>query len=166
MCSRIVSLVRQASNYSQVWTDGAIDQSLVVEIVEHQARSDQGCAEVYFQDLADRNEAAHSQIQNTQFPSGIGGGALKAIVTGCQSIAKGRQLQDTANTVQVQLAIFRYSEHDTDILVSMNTPTFINAESAAAEHDASGQKNDHLKAPELFMRMLKTFQVSDYSLFG
>ena len=70
------------------------------------------------------------------------------------------------HVTQVQLAIFRYSEHDTDILVSMNTPTFINAESAAAEHVASGQKNDHLKAPELFMRMLKTFQVLDYSLFG
>ena len=32
---------------------------------------------------------------------GTGGGALKAIVTGCQSVAKGRQSEETANTVQV-----------------------------------------------------------------
>ena len=69
-------------------------------------------------------------------------------------------------SMQVQVAVLRYPEQGTDILITMNTPSHIHDDSAAAQHAGSGQKYAHLSAPDLFHSMLKTFHVIDYSLFG
>ena len=68
--------------------------------------------------------------------------------------------------LQVQLAVFRFPDRRTDILISMNTPMHINSCSAAAQHTRSGPVTAHLVAPELFLKMLTTFSIVDYSLFG
>ena len=148
----------------------------------------------------------------------VAGQALKAIVTGLQSVAKGRQEVHAANDIQVhpdlqhccmhdgsrnttsvtfasdtfvfvmskqppasflfdmsisclrplqiQLAVFRYPDRDSDILVTLNTPIYINEASAAAQHTGAGHKTAHSSAPKLFASMLRTFHIFDYSLFG
>lgn len=71
-----------------------------------------------------------------------------------------------ASSLQIQLAVFRYPEKGTDVLISMNTPIYINQESAAAQHTGSGHKTAHTSAPRLFASMLNAFHIFDYSLFG
>ena len=73
---------------------------------------------------------------------------------------------DATFDMQVQLAVLRYPEKRTDILITMNTATHIHGNSAAAQYAGSGQKSAHLTAPDLFLSILKTFHVLDYSLFG
>ena len=68
--------------------------------------------------------------------------------------------------MQVQLAIFRFLERKTDILISMNTPVYINTESAAAPHAGAGHKSTHTSALALLATMLKTFHIHNYSLFA
>lgn len=91
--------------------------------------------------------------------------AFKALVTGHQKIIKGGQGPDAANNVQVQLAVFRLPDRQADILISMNTPMHIGAGSDIAQQTGSGPKTAHMLAPQLFMMMLKTFSILDFSLF-
>ena len=69
-------------------------------------------------------------------------------------------------SLQIQLAVFRYPDRDSDLLVTLNTPVFINEASAAAQHTGAGHKSAHRSAPKLFASMLKTFHIFDYTLFG
>ncbi len=69
-------------------------------------------------------------------------------------------------SLQIQLAVFRYPDRDSDILVTFNTPVFINEASAAAQHTGAGHKTAHRSAPKLFASMLKTVHIFDYTLFG
>ncbi|KAL0030274.1 hypothetical protein WJX77_007077 [Trebouxia sp. C0004] len=166
-----VSDYRPVPDHQEVWTDATLDQSVILEIVEHQPVPDQDCCKLYFNDVAEHNQAATCQIQSIRCPTTeeipeVAGEALKAVVTGLQSVAKGRQEAHTANDVQIQLAVFRYPDRGSDILVTMNTPVFINEASAAAQHTGAGHKTAHRSAPELFASMLKTFHIFDYTLFG
>ncbi len=68
--------------------------------------------------------------------------------------------------LQIQLAVFRYPDRYSDILVTMNTPIFINEASAAAQHTGAGHKTAHRSAPKLFASILRTFHIFDYTLFG
>ncbi|KAL0030275.1 hypothetical protein WJX77_007077 [Trebouxia sp. C0004] len=147
-----VSDYRPVPDHQEVWTDATLDQSVILEIVVRMAVS-----------LA---VPKISSLQPTEEIPEVAGEALKAVVTGLQSVAKGRQEAHTANDVQIQLAVFRYPDRGSDILVTMNTPVFINEASAAAQHTGAGHKTAHRSAPELFASMLKTFHIFDYTLFG
>jgi hypothetical protein len=60
----------------------------------------------------------------------------------------------------------RVPEHHTDILITLNTPTFINPDSTAASQTGGG----FLQAPEsanvLFGRILNSFQIRDLSFLS
>lgn len=85
---------------------------------------------------------------------------------GYQTVAKARQTADTSNYVQIILGVVRLPQVQTDIVISLNTPAYINEKSASAEHAGSGAKSAYLRAPELFRRMLQSFRILDMSLFG
>ncbi len=67
---------------------------------------------------------------------------------------------------QVHLLLVRLVDHSTDLLISLNTPVFINPDSAAAEHAGAGSHSAHLAAPELFRAIVSTLRIVDYSMFG
>jgi hypothetical protein len=67
---------------------------------------------------------------------------------------------------KVYLIDVRVPEHHTDILITLNTPTFINPDSTAASQTGGG----FLQAPEsanvLFGRILNSFQIRDLSFLS
>ena len=68
--------------------------------------------------------------------------------------------------VQVLLAVVRLPAHGSDLLVTLNTPSFISAASAAAEEAGAGPKSAHTAAPALFADILRTLKILDWGLFG
>jgi hypothetical protein len=68
--------------------------------------------------------------------------------------------------LQILLCNVRLPTHSTDLLLTMNTPVFISEASAAAEQAGAGYKQEYLHAPELFKRMLASFQIKDWGLFS
>lgn len=64
-----VSDYRPVPDHQEVWTDATLDQSVILEIVEHQPVPDQDCCKLYFNDMAEHNQAASSQMQNIRCPS-------------------------------------------------------------------------------------------------
>lgn len=166
-----ISDFRPIPDHQEVFADGSLDQSLVVEILEQQPEGDASAAAYFFHDLATNNEAPHSQIDDTTVlgPTdmpGVPEGCFKSLLVGQQVVSKGRQGSSALNKIQVALCVVRLPQQVTDLLITLNTPIFISEHSAAAEHAGAGFKGAHLTAPLLFRQMLKTFKIVDWSLFG
>eukprot|EP00884_Botryococcus_braunii_P020601 jgi/Botrbrau1/7224/Bobra.0021s0009.1 len=166
-----ISSFRPIPDNQEVFADAVHDQSIIVEAVEYSSEiPNEMAGEYYLNDLAKQNDAVASSIGASarQDPSTIHGvlsSSYISLVTGMQLAAKGRQGHHTANEVMVQLLVVRLAEHSTDLLISLNTPVFINAESAAAEHAGAGSHTAHLAAPDLFQAIVSTLRIADYGLF-
>lgn len=80
----------------------------------------------------------------------------------------GKSKQDTSalNKIHVQLLVVRLPQHDTDMLITLNTPIFISEHSAAANEAGAGYKELHMDSPALFQRIIATLKIVDWSLFG
>ena len=99
---------RPIPDHQEVFSDAALDQSLVVEVVEHQTNLRDGdAAAFFFHDQAEHNDAQHSQIdeqrvlQPHDLPH-LPPGCFKALVVGQQAVAKGRQGSSALNKVQAR----------------------------------------------------------------
>lgn len=167
-----ISDFRPVPDHQEVFADGSTDQSLVVEILEHQASvPDAAAARHYFDDLATQNEAAASTFEGNVPTDGalcpnLPPGLFMALGAGAQLVSKGRQTADASNHVQVLVAVIRLPQHSSDLVISLNTPVFISQHSAAAEHAGAGAKTGHLKALPLFRSILASLRIVDYGLFG
>ncbi|CAL8464048.1 g3583 [Coccomyxa elongata] len=166
-----VSNVRPVPDNQEVYTDPNVDQSLIIEIVEHVDVPDSDSAQHCFNDLASVSGAGMQQIESEAILSlqdipGVPPDAYKAIVIGEQLVAKGRQATHAANRVQVILAIIRLKQVSSEVLITLNTPVFVSSSSAAAQDIGAGEKAHHLMAPSLMRRVIATFKIIDYSLFG
>lgn len=69
-----------------------------------------------------------------------------------------------AGCLQVQLAVVRLKELETDLLITLNTPEHISPLSAAARHAGDGAKTGN-EAAGLFRQIIHTLRINDYSLF-
>lgn len=68
--------------------------------------------------------------------------------------------------LQVIMAIIRLKQVSSEVLIILNTPMSISTSSAAAKDIDPGERTNHLTAPSLLRRVLATFKIKDYSLFG
>lgn len=162
---------RPVPDHQEAFADASLDQSVIVEVVEHAAVADQECGQFFFQDLATANDAAASQIEGTsilgpQDMPRVPADATKVVVYGMQAATKGRQPRTALNQVHVIICIIRFPDHGSDVMITLNTPMYISPASAAAEHAGTGSKGAHLLAPDLFKRIISSFAILDWSLFG
>jgi len=168
-----VSDFRPVPDHQEVYADGGEDQSLIVEVLEHQSLvEDADAPQHFFRDLVAQNEASTSHFDGNMptegmRPSGLPEGASFLMASGTQVAAKGRQQGPAAhNHIQVLLAVIRLPQHGTDIVVSLNSPIHIVEGSAAAADAGAGPKQLHATAPQLFHAALSSLRIKDYGLFG
>ena len=64
------------------------------------------------------------------------------------------------------LAVIRLPQVRSDVLVTLNTPIFVNPKSRAARTVGAGLQSSHEHAPADFAALLSSFQVLDWGLFG
>lgn len=80
--------------------------------------------------------------------------------------SKGRQPDVAANDLHVVLRGWRLRSVDSDVILTLTTPTFLSACSAAAEHAGVGAKTKHVTARALLESIAQSFQIRDAALFG
>ncbi|EIE24757.1 Mog1p/PsbP-like protein [Coccomyxa subellipsoidea C-169] len=163
-----VSNIRPVPDNQEVYSDASVDQSIVVEVVQVDVPDSDSCQHC-FNDLANVSGASMQQIEsetvlNPQDIPGVPGEAYKVVIVGQQMVSKGRQGTDAAN--RVIMAIIRLKQVSSDVLIILNTPISVSASSAAAKDIGPGERSEHLMAPSLLRRVLATFKIKDYSLFG
>ena len=165
-----VSDHRPVPDHQEVFSDASLDQSLIVEFVEHLEVADAECGEAFFCDLADGMDAAHRHITSitplrSDSVPGLPEGTCCVLVSGQVTASKGRQGAEALNKVQVHLLVVRLPRHGTDLLVTLNTPIFIHESSAAAAQAEAGFK-DAGGAIYMFRRVIASLAVRDWGLFG
>jgi len=166
-----ISKFRPVPDHQEVFADANQDQSLVIEILEIAKVENNRCAHYFFEDLAVQNDAESSTMEtvytlNAAEVPNLPSHSVCACALGYQTIAKGRQPQDTSNYVQIILGVVRLPQVQSDIVISLNTPAYIHEKSASAEHAGAGAKTAYLRAPDLFKQMLQSFKILDMGLFG
>lgn len=72
----------------------------------------------------------------------------------------------SASALQVLLAVIRLPQVNSDVLMTLNTPIFINPASKSAQNVTPGFKCAHERAPAEFRSLVASFQVLDWGLFG
>ena len=83
--------------------------------------------------------------------------------TGQQSVAKFNETgQNARNLVNIYLAVFRFPNYDTDIVITYNIPILIGATSSSRQ---TAQEGNIQVGLEEFKRMLATFKINNYDLF-
>ncbi|GJP45580.1 hypothetical protein CLOM_g12584 [Closterium sp. NIES-68] len=151
-----VSNFRDVPNNQEVFADASRDESIVVELLEMKADvADADSSRWFLEDLMREQEA---QAGST--------------------VSKGRQGAEALNVVRVYLANIRLRNVHTDVLITVNEPLFISdrSESAAAAgaagvtqaavQEASAGVLGATAGGQVFQRLLSSFQVNDWGLFG
>lgn len=86
------------------------------------------------------------------------------LLSGQMTAGKGRQ--SALNKIQLLMCLVRIPEKTTDVLLTLNTPIFIAAESAAAQTAGSGHQSAYIDAPRLFSRIIASLHILNWDLFG
>ncbi|PHJ25340.1 ran-interacting mog1 protein, partial [Cystoisospora suis] len=140
-----VSALRQVPDNQEVFMDMSRDQSLVIEIVEHQTNiADGDAARFFFCDLAKENGALET---DTPTASVVRSDA-KIPVSKQHTVILARGFQPLpreagACKLPVQMAIIRIPEHNADILVSFyGEPRGVDAPDKDKFFDGEAERND------------------------
>mmetsp|Transcript_5273 Transcript_5273/g.11943 ORF Transcript_5273/g.11943 Transcript_5273/m.11943 type:complete len:190 (-) Transcript_5273:69-638(-) len=160
-----VSSFRDVPDHQEVWVDNATDRSIIVEILDRKADvpDDQAIA-FFLSDLATFNEARDAAVL-TDRPAlteeelpGVPADVRCLIGVGEQTVAKFNE--GCGNRVRVHICAIRLLAQDTDILISLNDPVSIDPQSSS--HGQPVRQG----AEEAFSRLLRSFRIADWGLFG
>mmetsp|Transcript_39995 Transcript_39995/g.67063 ORF Transcript_39995/g.67063 Transcript_39995/m.67063 type:complete len:209 (-) Transcript_39995:258-884(-) len=169
-----ISDFRQVPDHQECFADGIIDQSLMVELLDHKGEvRDEESARFFYEDLAQANDSVETDIARIgalaveEMPH-FDAGVVKYICEGTQCVVKSKDTPDAVNVIQVLLACVRLPQAGTDILITMNTPLTIHPSSRAAADGLSAPQPSTCAADalQLFMHALRTLQIYDWGLFG
>ena len=161
-----VSDFRPVPDNQEVWTDADKDESVIVEIVERVddgPSDDVGAAGWFWKDLAevngcdagDVNLSDVRRLDNDQLPAMNEQFAKASIAVGTMKMAKGRGCgDDQKKEVEVAMANVRLPQVGTDVLVTLNRPK------------GDGAIGFGGAGVSILLKILETFSIDDWSLFG
>ena len=161
-----ISDFRPLPDNQEVWTDADKDESVIVEIVERVddgPSDDVGAAGWFWKDLAevsgcdagDVNLSDVRRLDNEQLPAMTEQFAKASIAVGTMKMAKGRGCgDDQKKEVEVAMANVRLPQVGTDVLVTLNRPK------------GDGAIGFGGAGVSILLKILETFSIDDWSLFG
>jgi hypothetical protein len=182
--------LRDVPDHQEVFVDVDSDESLVVEVLEHQADvADRDAPAFFFRDLAEANDASAASLDEAQLvphadAPGLPAGTPVLFAAGRQQVAKFREA--AANEVGVLLVVVRLAAVASELLVTLNYPRVLDSASSSARAVASGAGGGtgpgagpgpdagagvaapplELAARAVVRRALRSLAVHDWGLFG
>ncbi|MCO5558303.1 hypothetical protein L7F22_011882 [Adiantum nelumboides] len=173
-----VSSIRDVPDNQEVYADPSRDESIIVEILEHERSVEDAQSAVWFlQDLSHEQDAGRSLVvedvkalTSCDTPL-LGSQYVVNAAVGRMAVSKGRQGVEAENLLRVYLANIRLPNVKSDILVTIYEPLLINeqsesAEVLGAEGAVSAKAAGVMPASEIFHLVLATFKIHDWGLFG
>ncbi|XP_072349627.1 ran guanine nucleotide release factor isoform X3 [Scyliorhinus torazame] len=168
-----VSDIREIPDNQEVFVHSGTDQSIVIELLEHQIQvPDQEAARYHFADITSSNDA--TGVEGTEIFSvePFGGDQIALqdpssawFLSGRQQVAKFNE--QARNTVMIHLALFRLPQYSTDILITFNDPTVISPFSSSTV--AMGESSSSPVQPwtlEQFRATVQSFRLLDPAIFS
>ncbi|CAB4384803.1 unnamed protein product [Rhizophagus irregularis] len=166
-----ISNVRNVPDNQEVFADVNTDQSIIVEILEFVKQvANEDAAKYHFDSIASDNDAENfntihqiTQLTSQEIPN-LPSDTPMYFCTGQQSVAKFNEKDPSArNLVNIYMALFRFPNYDTDIVITYNIPILIGAASSSRQ---TAQEGNIQVGFEEFKRMLATFKINNYDLFA
>ena len=166
-----VSRFRVVPDAQEVFTDARTDETVIVEILEHQ--KDAKDAVFFFDDISDQNSATEKHIErqwaiasdaipliDERFP--------KMATTGLQRVVKFRESEDAGNLVRVTIVVLRLEHVNADVVVSFTSPVFLHPLSSSSRiaRPSIGQRGDDSSPEAIFFQSLRSFEILDWGLFA
>ncbi|GAA5989126.1 hypothetical protein JCM10908_001169 [Rhodotorula pacifica] len=162
--------LRQVPDTQEVFMAPDSDLSLIVEVLElvkEDGAEDslEKALKFHFSSLAHDNAALSSDISTYNLPSsaphpqGPGLPTLlgPATLEGKQTVSKFNKPASEADTVLIQLALWRIPDRDADVTLSVNWP--LRSGETGEEHDATDPRR-------VFEEAWRSFQINDFGLFA
>ncbi|KAF1336191.1 Ran guanine nucleotide release factor, partial [Globisporangium splendens] len=167
-----VSSFRQVPDNQEVFANAQTDQCVIVELLQYEDDVlDDESARFFFNEIAASNGCNPDDVSIlcSELLAANDGPAISAthtnsIVVGDQRVAKFKEGESAKNVVRVYLGNIRLPSVATDVVISVSVPLQISAASSSA---GSFQfENSAEIGAALFMQVVKSFAVHDWSLFG
>uniref|UniRef100_A0A8D3B461 Ran guanine nucleotide release factor n=1 Tax=Scophthalmus maximus TaxID=52904 RepID=A0A8D3B461_SCOMX len=164
-----ISELREIPDNQEVFAHAHTDQSLIVELVEHQGQvADQDSARYHFEDIAGSNKAQEpgvfgvtSVVPLPKSDLSLSECSSAWMLTGTQCVSKFNE--EARNTVTLHLGVFRLPQFSTEVLITFNDPQSISPDSSSAA-DVAGHKSPW--TVQEFQRLLQTLTLHNPGLFG
>ena len=163
-----VSELTQVPDNQTVFGHKFTDQSIIIEILQHEESVDDISAGTYFfTDLAHANECAPGEFEileekpayqlnkSNPFPD-----CYQTIIFGKQKVPHARE--KVKNTVFVGIYVLRLKKYNAEIMITFNDPIELvgrAALNAIIVHDLP-------KSKAFFEQLAASFKIHDYSIFG
>lgn len=168
-----LSPFREVPDHQEIFADIGTDQSIIFELTDLHPVPDDEFGVVHFKELLKENEATapsdHQILKSTVLGAQdlpwfkdlwLSEKIVATLVYGRMRVAKFRQV--VKNEVSLLLCCIRLKHVNTDLLISLNFPTKIHAESSAAEKGSVASSED---PTPLFRQIVKSFRFVDWGLF-
>ncbi|GAB7331771.1 hypothetical protein MBLNU13_g03736t1 [Cladosporium sp. NU13] len=168
-----VSNIRQVPDNQEVYLDGEGFASVVVEILEREEKLDNEALEYHLRDLVEDDEDDAAEKTKVWWTGEAVGGKLPPQTPTYNLLATsppGAKQQGRANEpdfVAIMLTLIRLVDQKTDILVTVNVPHVIGQYDTGSVDLQHGKMGPLLEqAAKWRERVLETFEVKDWGLFG
>ncbi|GAM27938.1 hypothetical protein SAMD00019534_111140 [Acytostelium subglobosum LB1] len=167
-----VAQIRRIPDHQELLVDDKTDQSIIIELLERQEHvPDDQSIQFHFNVVADESDVApdkrlilnQRQLTSADMPH-FANSVPKYILKARQMVAKFNETAE--NTVNVYMAIIRLERCKTDLLITYNEPVLLapNSSSVNAVGGTVPSTSEH-DAEQLFIRLLSSIKIVDYSLF-
>ncbi|MCO5607427.1 hypothetical protein L7F22_061623 [Adiantum nelumboides] len=173
-----VSSIRDVPDNQEVYADPSRDESIIVEILEHERSVEDAQSAVWFlQDLSHEQDAGQSLVHEVVLmlistPNPLKHTHTRAHARMCAHLSISCMIKLLfVKLLQVYLANIRLPNVNSDILVTIYEPLLINEQSESAkvlgaEGAVSAKAAGVMPASEIFHLVLATFKIHDGGLFG
>ena len=160
---------RLVPDHQEVWSDAHQDESVIVELVERVSeQKDDKAAAYHFNDIAETSSSSETKIVSAGVFAASSFEMAKLYHSswtfGTQRVSKGRDGADKANVIALYLVLIRLKQFETDLLISLNAPIQIHADSQAKS--AKNAVKPPQETLQLFKRIVATFKIKDLSIFN
>ncbi|KAK5580505.1 hypothetical protein RB653_000525 [Dictyostelium firmibasis] len=167
-----VTTYRHVPDHQELFSDEKTDQSVIIELNEIQDHISNADAikhhyEVLIEDAGISSDKSiivnYRDLTVDEMPH-FDPSIPKYVLLAQQKIAKFNESAE--NTINIYMALVRLAKSRTDLLITYNEAiTIAPASSSMAVVQNVTPSNDQSKSQQLFLAMLKSFKIKDYSLF-
>ncbi|XP_060073465.1 ran guanine nucleotide release factor-like [Ylistrum balloti] len=162
-----MSKFREIPDHQEVFTHSTTDQSIIIEILEYVQEPDDVALKTHYDDLVRDNEVSegdHVILEAEEIPVhklAMSQCESARYVLGQQKVSKFKE--DSKNTINIHMGLFRIPEFTSDILVTFNDPVMI---SFLSSSNQAVPTNSNRWTVEKFQKLLTSLTINDTGLFG
>lgn len=168
-----ISVIREIPDNQEVYTHGATDRSVIIELLEQQALSANTTpASFHISNLAEESGALQAtthqvtELPSRDFPNLLQDDARLSVslAQATHIVSKFRDAPELASHVLVHLACVRLPRATTDMLVVLNDPVHLHPNGSSARAGSTVAGTADIPREQVLQNILQSLRIHDWGL--